>query len=118
MRFLLDEDLPRGAAAIARGLGLDVASVHDHRRLGLPDEDQLRYAARGGRIYVTRNRDHFLRLTVAFAHAGEPHMGVWIVPRRLPNTRPEAIAHALARWAAVRTDEPVEARAYRIEFLS
>lgn len=57
MRFLLDEDLGPAIAEIARGLGLDVLSIHEIDRRGLPDEEQLRFAASQGRIFLTRNRD-------------------------------------------------------------
>ncbi|MBA3636422.1 MAG: DUF5615 family PIN-like protein, partial [Rubrobacteraceae bacterium] len=35
MRFLLDEDLPPRAAEVARGLGLDVLSLHELGRRGI-----------------------------------------------------------------------------------
>ncbi len=98
MRFLLDEDLGPEVAAIARGLGLDVVSVHEVDRRGLGDLDQLRYAAAEGRILVTRNRDDYIRLTIAFFQTSEPHCGVLIVPRSLPNHRPKRLARALGRW--------------------
>lgn len=98
MRFLLDEDVHPAVAEIARGLGLDVVSIHEIDRRGFPDEQQLRFSTSQGRIFVTRNRDDFLRLTVVFFQAGELHEGVLIVPRSLPNKRPERIAHALKRW--------------------
>lgn len=98
MRFLLDEDLNPEAAKIARGLDLDAVSVHEIDRRGFSDEDQLRYSIRETRIFVTRNRDDFLRLVIAFYQSGEPLTGVLIVPYSLPNHRPDRIAHALKRW--------------------
>ncbi|MGH7342053.1 MAG: DUF5615 family PIN-like protein [Candidatus Rokuibacteriota bacterium] len=115
MRFLLDEDLNPLAAEVARGLGLDVLSVHDIDRRGLPDEEQLRRAARDVRTFVTRNRDDFVRLTIEWFRTGEAHAGVLIVPHSLPNDQPERIAHALATWAAPRAG--VESFAYLIDFL-
>jgi predicted nuclease of predicted toxin-antitoxin system len=102
MRFLLDEDLSPKAAEIARGLGLDVVSVHEIARRGLPDLDQLRFSASVGRICLTRNRNDFMRLTQELYEAGEVSHGVLIVPRSLPNSQPERIAHALKRWADAR----------------
>ena len=107
MRFLLDEDLPPRAAEIARGLGLDVASVHELGRRGLPDREQLRFASGEGRVYLTRNHRDFIELTVEFYRAGEAYAGVLLVRRNLPNDRPERIAHALKRWADARADVPV-----------
>ena len=98
MRFLLDEDLSPEVSATARGLGVDAVSVHENDRRGLKDEEQLRYAATQDRVFVTRNRDDFIRLTLAFFQTGEPHCGLLIVPRSLPNHQPERIAHALKRW--------------------
>jgi predicted nuclease of predicted toxin-antitoxin system len=102
LRFLLDEDLPPKAAEIARNLGLDVMSVHEVSRRGYADDEQLRFSAGEGCIFVTRNRDDFLLLTVEFHRAGEPYRGVLIVSRSLPNDRPERISHALKRWVEAR----------------
>lgn len=98
MRFLLDEDVTPGTAEIARGLGLDALSIHEIDRHEVGDEEQLRYSTSDRRIFVTRNRDDFLRLNLLFFQTGEPHAGILIVPRRMPNKRPERIAHALKRW--------------------
>ena len=97
--FLLDEVLSPAVAEIATGLGLDVSSVHAMSRTGLPDADQLAFAAAEGRVLVTRNRDDFITLTRACYATNQPHAGIVIVPRSLPNTRAEAIAHALVRWS-------------------
>ena len=104
MKFLLDEDLPPRAAEIARNLGLDAVSVHEISRRGYADDEQLRFAVREERIFITRNRDDFLLLTIEFYRTGKPHPGVLIVPRSLSNDRAERIAHALKRWVGDRTD--------------
>jgi len=115
LRFLLDEDLPREAAEIARGLGLDVVSVHGLGRRGFADRDQLRFASEEGRIFLTRNHRDFVELTVEFYRAGEAYAGVLLVRRNLPNDRPERIAHALKRWADARADMP--ATFHGVDFL-
>jgi hypothetical protein len=115
VRFLLDEDLNPLAAEVARGLGVDALSVHDIDRRGLPDEEQLRRAARDVRTFVSRNRDDFVRLTIEWFRTGEAHPGVLIVPHSLPNNQPERIAHALATWAARRAG--LGNLAYLIDFL-
>ena len=99
MKFLLDEDLPPRAAEIARGLGLDVISVHELGRQSLTDRDQLRFASGEGCVFLIRNHRDFIELTVEFYRAGEAYSGVLLVRRNLPNDRPERIAHALKRWA-------------------
>jgi predicted nuclease of predicted toxin-antitoxin system len=106
LRFLLDEDLPPKAAEIARELGLDVASVHEVGRRGFVDRDQLRFASKEGRTFLTRNHRDFIELTVEFYRAGEAHPGVLLVRRHLPNDRPGRIAHALKRWADARANMP------------
>jgi predicted nuclease of predicted toxin-antitoxin system len=116
-RFLLDEDLNPTAAEVARGLGLDVVSVHEIERLGLSDEEQLRFAATEGRILVTRNRDDFLALTTEFYRRGDPHRGVLIVTAGLPNNRPERLAHAIARWRRERGDH-LHTTTHYADFLS
>lgn len=116
MQFLLDEDLPPSIAEVARGLGLDVVSVHELDRRGLTDDEQLRRAAHDSRTFVTRNRDDFIHLTVEWFRAGQAHPGVLIVPRSLPNDRPERIAHALVAWAGDHSD--IETLAYVIDFLA
>ena len=98
-RFLLDEDLDPKVAVAGRGLGLDIVSVQEIGRRGLPDDEHLRWAARERRIMVTRNRDDFIEWTTAFFQKGEPHAGVLIVPTTLSIQRPERVAHAIRRWA-------------------
>jgi predicted nuclease of predicted toxin-antitoxin system len=115
VRFLLDEDVNPAVAEIARGLGLDTISVHEIDRRGLPDHEQLQWAAREARVFVTRNRDDFIRLTVERFRTGEAHAGLLIVPRSLPNDQPERIAHALLERSAGLAE--VETAAYLIDFL-
>ena len=104
MKYLLDEDLNPLTAEIACGLGLDVVSVHDVGRRGLSDVDQLEYAAGERRVLVTRNRDDFIELTLAFFRTRQPHAGILIVPHSLPNRDAKKMAHALAGWHAARME--------------
>src|SRR5260221_10874125 len=98
-KFLLDADISPSVAQIARALGLDTVSVYECDRGTLRDDEHLRLAAADGRIFVTRNRNDFIRWTVEFARRLEPHPGVLIVPRSVAATRPEPLARALLRWA-------------------
>jgi predicted nuclease of predicted toxin-antitoxin system len=109
MRFLLDEDLSPKVAEVARGLGLDVVSVHEIGRRGLSDDDQLRFACEQGHLFVTRNRDDFRELVVTWFQAGAGNPGVLIVPYSLPNKHPERIAYALKQWAEHRQEHGFEA---------
>lgn len=117
MRFLLDEDLPPLAAEIARGLDLDVTSVHELGRTGRSDPEQLRFAAEEGKVMVTRNRDDFIRLTTEFFRTGEPHPGLLIVSRAIPSSKPERLAHSLLSWSEAREGEPGNFGEYSIDFL-
>ena len=118
VRFLLDEDLHPRAAEIGRGLGLAVRSVHEIDRRGYGDREQLRFAATEGRIFVTRNRDDFVNLTVEFYQTGEPHCGVLIVPCGLLNNLPERISHALKRWFDAREGSLETFGLYHVDFLA
>lgn len=117
MKYLLDEDPPPKAAQVARGLGMDAVSIHELDRRGMPDDAQLRFAAREGRVFVTRNRDDFQILTFEFFRAGEAHSGVLIVGRQLPGNEPERMAHALERWNESREENPETFGACVIDFL-
>ena len=84
-----------------------------------PARAAVRAAAGHGltaRIFVTRNRDDFIRLTLERFRTGEAHAGVLIVPRSLPNDQPERIAHALSARAAALAG--VATFAYLFDFLS
>ena len=118
--LLLDEDVPPSAAEIARGLGLDVGSVHEEGRFGWSDWEQLRAAASDGRAFVTYNRNDFIHWTREFFRTGAPHAGVLILTRGIPRDQPERIAHALLRWAERMTPRLAGAALppYHIEFLS
>jgi hypothetical protein len=119
-RFLLDEDLDPKAAVVGRGLGLDIVSVQETGRRGLPDDEHLRRAAREQRIVVTRNRDDYIEWTTVFFQRGEAHGGVLIVPTALSIQHPERVARAIRRWAE-RTFErfgPAVLSPYFIDFLS
>ncbi len=117
MKFLLDEDLNPDVAEIGRGFVLDVISVHEIDRLGLDDRRQLKLASRDERIFLTRNRDDFIKLTVEFFRAGAQHSGVLIVPYSLPNHQPKRIARALRSWYE-RQRQHGEPGPYIIDFLA
>lgn len=55
MRFLLDENLPRGVAELIRGWGHDVLVVADSSLRGSNDEALWQEASLQGRIIITRD---------------------------------------------------------------
>ena len=119
MRFLLDEGINPKVAVYADEIGIDVASVHEIRRLGLSDWEQLLLAADDGRVLVTRNRADSLHCTAELFRAGQRHRGVLIVPWTLANERPAAIAHAIKRWAKAYSGEAEGGFGpYHVDFLS
>ena len=53
-------------SVILRKKGMDAVCAHETDMLEASDEEQLAFAAAGGRAMVTRNRDDFITLTVQF----------------------------------------------------
>ncbi|MBI2865508.1 MAG: DUF5615 family PIN-like protein [Chloroflexi bacterium] len=115
MRFYLDEDLSGKIAEIARGVGIDIVTAHDSGNSGAEDQLHLAFAAKERRCLVTRNRDHFIALTVKFFEERRPHAGVLIVPYTMPSDRFSLIASALARFDG---DHPEGITIYGLAFLS
>ncbi len=103
MRFLLDEGIHPRVAELAWEEGLDVVSVHDLRRRGLSDLEQLRLAAEESRVLITRNRADFLYWTGEFYRKSDAHAGVLFLGEGLPNDQPERIVRALKRWHYARS---------------
>ncbi|MEE8525324.1 MAG: DUF5615 family PIN-like protein, partial [Thermoanaerobaculia bacterium] len=118
MRYLLDEDVNPGVAEISLARGLDVVSVHEIDRRGYQAPQQFAYAASQERVFITRNRDDFIRLTVAAYQSGEPHHGVLIVPYSLPNHLPGPITAALEKWHRRWMEIGSQSTAYLIDFLA
>lgn len=114
MRFYLDEDLSPIIAELARRRGLDATSALEAVHRGVNDEAQLRLATAEQRCLVTRNRNHFLRLTVWFFEKGWPHAGVLIVPSSVPSDRFADIAAALVAYDHT---HPEGVHPYTIDYL-
>ena len=118
-RFYLDEDVPKDAAVVGAGLGLDIVSAYHVGPVPRPDAEHLAAAAAAGRIVVTYNRDDFLQCTRDAFASGRPHAGVLILTRKLPRDAAR-VAHALARWVerAEHTFGPPPLQPYTVDFLS
>lgn len=115
MRFYLDEDLSEKIAQIARGMGLDIVAARECGNSGADDDSQLSFAAGEGRCLVTRNRDHFLALTVRFVEEGRPHAGVLVVPYSIPSDRFTLIARSIAQYDG---DHPEGIYDYGLDYVS
>jgi hypothetical protein len=63
-RFYSNENFPQDTVEAPRQLGHDVLTSHDagKSRQKIPDEEVLEFAVDEGRILLTLNRRHFIRL--------------------------------------------------------
>ncbi len=115
MRFYLDEDLSGRIAEIAREMGIHIVTAHECGNLGVDDEVHLTFAAKEGRCLVTRNRDHFIALTVKFFEEERPHAGILIVPYTMPSDQFSPIARAIAQY---NSDHPEGISDYGLDYVS
>jgi predicted nuclease of predicted toxin-antitoxin system len=75
MRFHLDENVDHAIAGGLRRRSINVTTSTDAHLLSSPDEEQLAFASREGRVLITHDRD-LVRL-----HAlGTPHAGIAYCP--------------------------------------
>jgi hypothetical protein len=114
MKLYLDEDISPKVSIILRERGMDAISAHETEMLEASDEEQLSFAAAGGRIMVTRNRDDFITLTVQFFEALKPHNGLVIVPHTIPGYEFSKLAALLVKFSKT---HPTGLEPYTIEFL-
>jgi hypothetical protein len=115
MKFYLDEDLSPKIAELLRKNGVDCVSAHETEMTQASDIEQLRFSIRNKRCLVTRNRDHFIRLTVQFFNDYLPHSGLSIIPYSIPGDQFSLIANKLADCAS---KHPKGLPSYTIDFLS
>jgi hypothetical protein len=90
--------LPVTEALRKRGFSV-VAAVETPPR-GLADVEQLRRAARMGRVFVSHNRRDFVGLAREFRRRGEEHLGVVLPPRDLSDERLLLRTAMLLDWRA------------------
>jgi hypothetical protein len=81
--LLADEHTSAALFAALRDRGWDVVRVIDEPALGqgCPDEVVFAYAARNGRVWLTRD-ERALRLPKAWATQGRPFTGMLVWPQR------------------------------------
>ncbi len=97
MKFYLDEDLSPKVAERLRIRGADAVSALEVGNTQLPDFEQLRFAARGGRCLVTRNVRHFAVLARDAIRKNEPHAGIILCPPSIRGFETGKIVSALVR---------------------
>jgi hypothetical protein len=82
-KLFVDEDAGEDAVVSAlRRLGIDVLAVLEVGRVGMNDDEQLRFAASLGRAIYSLNARHFARLHHEFVAQGEAHAGIIVIPRQ------------------------------------
>jgi hypothetical protein len=70
MLLYLDEHIPSAVAAGLRHRGVDVLTVQEAGRAGLPDPEQLRFALSEQRVLVTMDSDFLILASQDAPHAG------------------------------------------------
>ena len=112
IRIFTDEMIHPGLAAALRRRGYDAQGCAETGRSnqGIPDDDQLAYAASDGRAILTFNVDDFMPLDSRWKATGRVHAGIILATqiedfgellRRVIShldTYPPAIQHDTALW--------------------
>lgn len=107
LRFHLDENVDRAIAMGLRNRGIDVTTTEEAGIKGMPDEEQLAFSNREGRVLVTHDDDLLVLHAQGVTHAG-------IVFSTL---RRRTIGQMILRLAALsRHFDPPDMRG-RVEFL-
>ncbi len=70
VQFYFDEHIPSAVAHALRQRGINVLTAQDAGRCGLPDTDQLQFAAEQGRLLVTFDTDYLALAAEGMGHAG------------------------------------------------
>jgi len=115
VKYYLDEDISPKVAELLRKRGVDAVSAHEKGMRGVSDEEQLKEAARQGRVLVTRNRDDFILLSVRFFEDMKPHHGLIIVPHSIPGSDFNVLSGLLSEYEQ---EHPQGLEPYIIEFVS
>lgn len=110
IRLYLDEDVDVALAGALRQRGIDVLTTQGAGNIGRPDEDQLMFATRTGRVFFTHNRGDFARLHQAGIRIGRSHAGI-ILSDQLP------VGELLRRLSNLCFHLSQEEMADRLEFL-
>src|SRR5687767_8192623 len=83
----LDECVDQPCVVGLRQRGFDVVTAREAGTLTDPDDSQLAFATRLGRVLVSYNRLHFLRWHRVFEDQQRPHGGIVLVPQSPPLSR-------------------------------
>ncbi len=83
--FYFDEDVSVVVARIMRAHGFEVVCAKEVKLRSKSDEEQLRFAAKEGRIFVTHNIKDFIKLHKDYIDKGLRHNGIILAIRRRDN---------------------------------
>lgn len=100
MRFLLDENVDRRAAAALVQRGLDAVHAVDAGLAGASDVAVFEWAIRHERLLVTRDYRDFSYLAVALVRTRRSFPGILFLSPAVPQGDAGAIARAVDSWAA------------------
>jgi len=110
LRLFFDEDVHTALAVTLRKRGHDAVHALEEKRLGLPDESQLTFAAAENRCLVTFNVGDFVQLHNRWIAEEREHAGI-IVSKQLP------VGESLRRLLALLQRENGETMKGQLRFL-
>lgn len=82
IRLYTDEDVYGDVARWLREKGFDSMSTPEAGRIGTDDISQLQWAAQQGRVLLTFNVAHFVRLNKEWLEHGHSHCGIVVSQQR------------------------------------
>jgi predicted nuclease of predicted toxin-antitoxin system len=94
VKFLLDHDVPDEVAQLLRHWKHDAQRLRELLPIRTPDDGLFRFAQQEGRIIITCNRNHFLKLAREAAMGEHLFPGLIILVRR--RSRQAECAHILS----------------------
>ncbi len=84
IRLYLDEDTMSAALVGAlRSRDIDVITVSDVHREGLPDKAQLEWASVQGRVICSCNVGDFMQLHTELIGSGQSHAGIILIQQKI-----------------------------------
>jgi uncharacterized protein with PIN domain len=78
VKLYIDEDLTDRLAVALRSRKFDVISAHEVEMRGKTDREQLDYAIKNGRVILTRNVRHFVKLQREYFEKKINHHGILV----------------------------------------
>jgi len=114
-RLYLDEDVIPELARVLRSVGLDVVSAHEVGALGVTDEEQLARAPAEGRVLLSFNYRHFLRIGRDWYAARHRHAGIIVSYRQYRRRELGELRSAIARLLDSVSREELENSVYVLD---